>query len=69
MKKVLCILLTALGLLSFQTVEAQRFIGYVAGGVNFAQIEGDDVHGFLKVRANAGLGIKLPLNERQTWSV
>jgi len=69
MKKVLCILFTTLCLLSLRTLEAQRFIGYVAGGVNFAQIEGDDVHGFLKVRANAGLGLKLPLNERQTWSV
>lgn len=69
MKKVLYILFMTLCLLSVRTVEAQRFIGYVAAGVNFAQIEGDDVHGFLKVRANAGLGLKLPLNERQTWSV
>lgn len=69
MKKVLYILFMTLCLLSFRTVEAQRFIGYVAAGVNFAQIEGDDVHGFTKVRANAGLGLKLPLNERQTWSV
>lgn len=70
MKKTLSIaLLMFCFLTAAWTLEAQRFIGYVAGGVNFSQIEGDDVHGFLKVRANAGLGIKLPLNERQTWSV
>lgn len=47
----------------------QRFVGYVAAGANFAQVEGDDVHGFYKVGANAGLGLKLPLDAKQTWNV
>lgn len=45
--------------------EAQRFIGFVSAGANFAQIEGDDVHGFYKVGANAGPGLKLPVNRKQ----
>lgn len=56
-------------LLCTTNLQAQRFIGYAAAGANFAQIEGDDVHGFLKVGANVGLGVKLPLNPKQTWSV
>lgn len=52
-----------------QEAEAQRFVGFAAAGVNFAQIEGDDVHGFYKVGANGGLGISLPLNRKETWHV
>ena len=48
---------------------AQRFIGFAAAGANFAQIEGDDVHGFTKVGANAGLGLKLPVNRKQNLNV
>lgn len=50
-------------------VKAQRFIGFVSAGANFAQIEGDDVHGFTKVGVNAGPGIKLFLDRKQVWSV
>lgn len=61
---ILAILLSAL------TVGyAQRFIGFAAAGANFAQIEGDDIHGFTKLGANAGLGLKLPVNRKQNLNV
>lgn len=52
-----------------QDIAAQRFIGSVIAGANFAQIEGDDVHGFTKVGFNGGLGLTLPVNRKQTWLV
>jgi hypothetical protein len=52
-----------------QNIEAQRFIGSVVAGANFAQIEGDNVHGFTKVGFNGGLGLTLPLNRKQTWQI
>ncbi len=71
MKKTLLlpIVLIICFLSSIFTSHAQRFIGYVAAGANFAQIEGDDVHGFTKVGVNAGPGLKLFLDRQQTWSV
>lgn len=52
-----------------QNIEAQRFIGSAIAGVNFAQIEGDGVHGFYKVGFNGGLGLTMPLNPKQTWQI
>jgi hypothetical protein len=52
-----------------QDIAAQRFIGSVVAGANFAQIEGDNVHGFTKVGFNGGLGLTLPLNRKQTWQI
>jgi hypothetical protein len=52
-----------------QNANSQRFIGSVVAGVNFAQIEGDNVHGFYKVGFNGGLGLTLPVNRKQTWMV
>ncbi len=66
MKKLVIALALAL---SVSLCTAQRFVGYVAAGANFSQIEGDDVHGFYKVGVNAGPGVMLPLNRKQTWTV
>ncbi len=67
---VLRILLgVAVCIFAVQHVDAQRFIGSVVAGCNFAQIEGDDVHGFYKVGFNGGLGLTLPVNPKQTWQV
>lgn len=52
-----------------QDVAAQRFIGSVVAGCNFSQIEGDNIHGFTKVGFNGGLGLTLPVNQKQTWLV
>ena len=54
---------------ALQNVEAQRFIGSAIAGVNFGQIEGDGVHGFYKVGFNGGLGLTMPLNQKQTWQI
>ncbi len=71
MKKNIIYALTAFILCVFavQDVKAQRFIGSVAAGVNFAQIEGDGVHGFTKVGFNGGAGLTVPLNPKQTWQL
>ena len=71
MKKIRIIILIGFlcGLFSLQQANAQRFIGSVVAGANFAQIEGDDVHGFYKVGFNGGLGLTLPVNPKQTWQV
>ena len=65
--RILSVLLFCLFMI--QNIEAQRFIGSAIAGVNFAQIEGDGVHGFYKVGFNGGLGLTLPVNEKQTWQV
>jgi hypothetical protein len=52
-----------------QDIVAQRFIGSVIAGANFAQIEGDGVHGFTKVGFNGGLGMTVPVNRKQTWQI
>jgi len=59
---LLCVFVT-------QNIDAQRFIGSAIAGANFAQIEGDDVHGFYKIGFNGGLGLTLPVNPKQTWQV
>lgn len=63
------LLLTIFLCISVLSVQAQRFVGFASAGANFAQIEGDDVHGFTKVGANGGAGVLVYLNEKQTWSV
>ena len=67
--KIVILLGVLCGLFSVQQVSAQRFIGSIIAGANFAQIEGDDVHGFYKVGFNGGLGLTLPVNRKQTWQV
>lgn len=70
MKRLFLNFLFVLGLLSVvATANAQRFVGRAILGMNFAQIEGDDVHGFFKLGVNAGMGVSLPLNRPQTWTV
>ena len=67
MKKTICysILILVTCLMCVHRAEAQRFVGFVSAGANFAQVEGDDVHGFYKVGVNAGPGLKLPVNRKQ----
>ena len=71
MKNNIIRVLTALLLAFFvmQDVDAQRFIGSAIAGVNFAQIEGDDVHGFYKIGFNGGLGLTLPVDRKQSWQI
>lgn len=71
MKKCILYVTTMLLLCAFslQKADAQRFIGSAIAGVNFAQIEGDNVHGFTKVGFNGGLGLNVPINKKQTWQV
>lgn len=70
MKRLFLNIFLMLALLSLVvSVSAQRFVGQAMLGVNLAQIEGDDVHGFYKAGVNGGMGVSLPLNRAQTWTV
>jgi len=68
-KYVLVSVITVCLIMACNSLSAQQFIGFVSAGANFAQIEGDDVHGFTKIGANVGPGVMLPLNRKQTWSL
>lgn len=48
-------------------VFAQTFRAGIAGGVNFAQIDGDNIGGYNKFGANAGFVSELPFTDR--WSL
>jgi len=45
----------------------QRIKGYGIAGINFSQVDGDEVYGFKKVGFNGGLGATFPFNDN--WSV
>ena len=47
--------------------QAQTYKAGIAGGVNFAQIDGDNIGGYNKIGANIGFLSELPLNDR--WSL
>jgi len=70
MKKYCFHILILLSLLCMApSLSAQRFIGFATAGANFAQIEGDDVHGFRKIGVNGGLGVALPLTPDHKWTI
>ena len=64
---IVAILISAFCILPSAT--AQRFIGGVAAGINFTQVEGDQVTGYHRVGFNGGPFIKLMLDKKQRFSV
>lgn len=59
-----------LTLLFIEPIAAQqRFSGRLVGGGTLAQIDGDQLSGFNKVGAQAGIKVYTYLNERWSWSV
>ncbi len=46
---------------------AQLFKAFVIGGVNIAQIDGDEVYGYKKVAPQLGAGVMVPLNPRTPY--
>ncbi len=56
-------------ILTTSVAHGQRFIGSVIGGMNVSQVDGDEVYGFKKVGANAGLSVMLPLDKKQRFFV
>ena len=64
------LLLFSLLLFSFQpSASAQRFIGGIAAGMNFTQVDGDEVFGYNKVGFNGGPYVKLMLDQKQRFSI
>lgn len=66
---LLCVLLFP----ALHEVQAQRFKGEIIAGLNASQVDGDEVYGFAKFGANAGLGVMLPFSftgkEEKNWAV
>ena len=54
-------------------LNAQRFNGEIIAGMNFSQVDGDEVFGYKKFGANTGLGVMLPFsfkkNGERNWAV
>lgn len=50
-------------------VFSQRFQAAIAGGINTTNVQGDDVYGFRKFGANAGIAAILPFNDRVQGSL
>ena len=46
---------------------AQIFKGYLAGGINLAQVDGDEAYGYKMPGANFGVGVMMPFKKR--WDV
>ena len=48
-------------------LNAQIFKGMVMGGINLAQMNGDQSFGFNKFGLNAGIGVMAPLNDKRNF--
>ncbi|MFO7615006.1 MAG: outer membrane beta-barrel protein [Bacteroidales bacterium] len=59
-------ILTTILLALSSTLHAQRFQGAVMGGMNIAQVDGDEVFGFKRVGGHFGLAAILPINK---WDI
>jgi len=64
---LICFLLSAFCLLP--SASAQRFIGGIAAGMNFTQVDGDEVFGYYKTGFNGGPFVKLMLDKKQRFSI
>ncbi len=48
-------------------LKAQIFKGMIIGGVNFAQMNGDQTFGYNRLGLNTGIGVMAPLNSERSW--
>ena len=48
-------------------VQSQMFKAYITGGLNVAQIDGDEVYGFNKIAPQVGLGVMMPFNMKKPY--
>ncbi len=69
MKKIAFILTFCSLCLSFSAVNAQQvFRAGIVGGVNFTQIDGDDLIGYNKIGVTGGFMVEIGLDEYERWS-
>jgi len=69
MKKITLILAFCSLCLSFNSVYAQQtFRAGIVGGLNFTQIDGDDIAGYNKIGLTGGFMVELGLDEYERWS-
>lgn len=66
MKKLFIYIMIAFLVLTLQQVNAQRIIGSVIGGMNLAQVDGDEVYGYNKFGLNIGASATVPLGKNFT---
>ncbi len=48
---------------------SQHILGAVSAGINFSQVDGDEVYGFKKVGFNGGPSVIIPFGKDKKWSV
>ena len=61
--------LTVFVILFSITAFSQRFVGAGIVGMNFTQIDGDQIYGYHKVGFNGGASVMLALDAKQRWFV
>lgn len=49
--------------------DAQIFKAEIISGINFSQVDGDEVYGYKKMGANLGLGVIFPISKNKKWLV
>lgn len=57
----LSVLLLLLSFCCGAKLQAQVIKGYVAGGINLAQVDGDEVYGYKRIGGNMGVAAMIPL--------
>lgn len=68
MKKYIITLL-AFTCFTLNSVDAQIFKGQIIAGMNFSQVDGDEVYGYKKVGGNIGLGVIFPVSKNKRWLI
>lgn len=69
MKLVPFYLLFLLILFSVPQLSAQIIKGEAIAGFNLTQVDGDEIYGFHKIRANVGAGVLIPFGKKGKWDV
>ncbi|MCB0822992.1 MAG: outer membrane beta-barrel protein [Bacteroidales bacterium] len=63
------IILIFIAIISYRSAEAQQVRGAVIGGINLAQVDGDEIFGFNKFGGNLGLGAVVPIGNNLNFSI
>jgi hypothetical protein len=56
-------------MLTFTKVFGQRIKGEIITGMNFSQVDGDEIYGYHKVGLNMGLGAMVPLGKNFSFTI
>jgi len=68
MRRIFSLLIVTFLLIAVES-HAQRIQGALIGGMNIAQVDGDEIFGYSKIGANTGLGALVPLGNSMFFSI